>query len=442
MGYIIKSTRINSLLLILCLSVACTSIKPEGIRLTPLAEGWAKNSVNTVIFRHNSLASHHDIQFTAFYDSEQYMVLAKRKLGSANWVIKRTPYKGRAVDAHNSISIMVDGDGYLHVSWDHHGNPLRYAKSIHPGSLELTEKISMTGMKEDHVTYPEFYKMPDGNLLFFYRSGGSGNGDLVMNAYDLQSQKWKQIQSNLIDGQGKRNAYWQACVDAHGTFHISWVWRESSDVATNHDLGYARSKDRGKTWENSKGERYALPINIENTETVWQIPENSELINQTSMTTDSKGNPVIATYWQKKDSEIPQYHMVFYTGQEWKVNQVSSRQTPFSLSGGGTKRIPISRPQVLMRKKNGLEQAFLIFRDAERDEKVSVAISSDFPTARWEIRELTEEAVGAWEPSYDTELWNNKGVLNLFVQKVEQIDGEGLGNNEAKMIYVLEWDPE
>jgi hypothetical protein len=93
------------------------------------------------------------------------------------------------------------------------------------------------------------------------------------------------------------------------------------------------------------------------------------LINQTSMTTDSKGNPVIATYWRKENSDIPQYHLVFYNGREWDAVQVSSRKTPFSLSGGGTKRIPISRPQIMLREKRGLEQAFLIFRDAERDEK-------------------------------------------------------------------------
>lgn len=427
-------------LFILCISNACTSLKPET-KLVPLAEGWANNSVNTVIFRHNSLVSYHDTQFAAFYDSEQYLVLAKRKLGSANWIIKRTPYKGRAVDAHNSISIMADGDGYLHVAWDHHGDPLRYAKSTHPESLELTEKISMTGMKEDHVTYPEFYRMPDGNLLFFYRSGGSGNGDLVMNSYDLQSGKWKQIQSNLINGQGQRNAYWQACVDTHGNLHISWVWRESGDVATNHDISYARSKDGGKTWENSKGEKYVLPINIDNAEIVWHIPQNSELINQTAMTADSKGNPVIATYWREKKSKIPQYQVVYNNGQLWKADQISSRETPFSLSGGGTKRIPISRPQIMLRKKNGVEQAFLIFRDAERKEKVSVAISKNFPEGKWKVKNLTEESVGAWEPSYDTELWKTHGFLNLFVQKVEQIDGEGLVDKKPEQIYILEWDP-
>lgn len=421
--------------------IGCTSIKPGGIELTPLAEGWAKNSINTAIFRHNSLVSYKDMQFAAFYDPEQYMVLAKRRLGSDDWIIKRTPYKGRAVDAHNTISIMVDGEGYLHVAWDHHVDPLHYAKSKLPGSIELNEMVSMTGRNEDHVTYPEFYKMSNGDLLFFYRSGSSGNGNLVMNYYDLESAEWEQIQSNLIDGQGQRNAYWQACVDEKDVIHISWVWRESGDVATNHDLGYARSKDGGKSWENSKGEEYKLPVNINNAETAWQIPQNSELINKTSMATDSKGNPVIATYWREKHSEIPQYHLVFHNGHKWDTARVSSRQTPFSLSGGGTKRIPISRPQVMLRRKGNLEQAFLIFRDAERDEKVSVAISRDFPEAKWKIMDLTEESVGAWEPSYDTELWKNRGYLNLFVQKVEQVDAEGLGNSRPELIYVLEWDP-
>jgi hypothetical protein len=71
-----------------------------------------------------------------------------------------------------------------------------------------------------------------------------------------------------------------------------------------------------------------------------------------------------------------------------------------------------------------------------------VAISKNFPEAEWEIKDLTEESVGAWEPSYDTELWKNKGLLNLFVQKVEQIDAEGIGDNSPELIYVLEWAPE
>lgn len=57
-----------------------------------------------------------------------------------------------------------------------------------------------------------------------------GKGNLVMNRYDVKSKAWTQLHTNLIDGEGRQNAYWQACVDKKGTFNISWVWRGSPDV--------------------------------------------------------------------------------------------------------------------------------------------------------------------------------------------------------------------
>ncbi len=69
---------------------------------------------------------------------------ARRKMGSENWEIKRTPFKG----------------------------------SVKPGSLELSSKMPMTGKNEGRLTYPEFYRLPNGNLLFLYRDGSSGNGNL------------------------------------------------------------------------------------------------------------------------------------------------------------------------------------------------------------------------------------------------------------------------
>lgn len=310
-----------------------------------------------------------------------------------------------------------------------------------PSTLELGEIIPMTGLKEDNVTYPEFYRLPDGNLLFFYRYGYSGNGDMVINRYTLESKKWSQVQANLIDGQGERNAYWQAYVDKQGTVHVSWLWRESYDVASNHDICYARSRDGGKTWENIEGMPYELPINIDNAEIAWAIPGNSELINQTSMTVDGWGNPVIATYWREHDAIVPQYHIVYYNGAEWKTQQVTDRKAPFTLSGGGTKRIPIARPQVVMRQQNDKVQAYLVFRDEERGSKVSVAVSDNFPDAEWHIVDLTDTDVGAWEPTYDTQLWEEKGQLHLFVQKVEQVDQEGLADKDPELVNILEWTP-
>lgn len=410
-------------------------------KIIPIAEGWARNSVNAVIFRRNSVVTQNNIQYVAFYDDSANVVLAKRRIGTNDWEIRTTQYKGNVSDAHNSISLMVDGDGFLHMSWDQHNSPLRYCRSIRLGSLELGEEMRMTGKKEQHVTYPEFYKLPDGDLIFIYRDGSSGNGNIMMNHYDMKLKAWSQLQDGFIDGEGERNAYWQAATDAVGTIHMSWVWRETWDVATNHDLCYAKSVDGGKTWQKSSGEKYELPITAASAEYACRIPQNSELINQTSMCIDSKGRPYIATYWKPNGTEVPQYFLVHYDGKRWLTSQVSKRKTPFSLSGGGTKQIPISRPQIVVQSSGMKDKAYIIFRDIERGNRVSVAICADLQRQEWRFEDLTLQSVSSWEPTYDTELWNQTKTLHLFLQKVGQGDGEEMESFLPQMVSIVEWKP-
>ncbi|MRX74502.1 neuraminidase [Pedobacter petrophilus] len=437
MHFHIKSILFSAIFGLLTLS--CTAQK-SGLS-TIAQNGWSNNSVNTVIFRKNSLVTFKGIQYAAYYDSNEYLVLAKRKINADTWETLKSNYKGEAADAHKSISIMVDGKGILHVAWSQHNNNLNYAHAVAAGSLILSEKKSMLAGRENKVSYPEFYKLADGDLLFLYRDGGSGNGNLVINRYALNTQKWSRIQNNLIDGEGKRNAYWQVAIDLAGVIHISWVWRESPDVASNHDLCYAKSADGGVTWQKSDGQKYELPINAGNAEYALRIPQKSELINQTSMFADASGRVFIAGYWREENDKIPQYHLVYKTNGNWQVNNLNFRKTAFSLSGGGTKRIPISRPQIMVWKKSGNYAAGLVFRDEERGGKGSIARSNNIALNNWIIEDLTEKSVGDWEPSYDTELWKNRKVLSLFLQEVKQIDGEGKANQPPTPVQVLNWKP-
>lgn len=398
---------------------------------------WAGNSVNAVIFRKNALVTYDSIQFVAYYSSEGYLCLGRRKVNGAQWEIRQTQHTGNIHDAHNAISIMTDGDGYLHVSWNHHGSPLSYAKSLSPLSLDLGGRQAMVGAPEQNVTYPEFHKLPNGNLIFMYRNGQSGKGSLVMNLYDVRAKQWQRLHENLIDGEGQRSAYWQACVDAKGIVHLSWVWRETPDVASNHDMAYACSHDGGKTWTSSQGKAYRLPITARTAEYVCHIPQGSELINQTSMSADAEGNPYIATYFKEADTDIPQYHVIYRDGSGWKTLNAGFRKTPFSLKGAGTKSIPISRPQVVVSEADGKKQVVLVFRDEERGKKVSVATCTDIPANRWSVGDITTYSVGEWEPTYDTELWKSRRMLQVYVQRVHQVDGEGISSLPPQPVSVL-----
>lgn len=413
----------------------------SDVRLTPIGKGWARNQVNAVIFRKNSVTTHGNTQYVAFYDGESRLVLAKREVNSTRWQVQQTPYRGKTTDAHNAISLAVDGDGFLHLAWNHHVSRLQYCRSRAPGVLELTEPLPMLGDKEERLTYPEFYNLADGNLLFLYRDGVSGGGNLILNRYDSKTKKWSRLQDRLIDGEGERNAYWQMTIDGRGVIHLSWVWRETPDVATNHDLCYAKSADGGRSWQKSSGEAYQLPITAATAEYAWRIAPGSELINQTSMSADANGNPYIATYWRPAGAAVPQYHVVYHDGARWQTSQVSRRVTPFTLSGGGTRRIPISRPQILVRSRRGRVEAFLLFRDSERGSRVSVARCADLRGNVWTIKDLTSTAVRMWEPTYDEALWRRKQQIHLFVQEVGQGEAEGVEEIAPQMVSILEWTP-
>lgn len=193
----------------LCLLVTLVSLQTRAQQLVPVGKGYSQTSVNTTVFRNSSLVSQGDKQYITYYDPEGYVVIGRRQLDSDRWTLRRTSYKGNVRDAHNVISMGVDGAGYLHLSFDHHGHPLRYCRSVAPDSLELGPLESMTGTNEQDVTYPEFYRLADGGLLFAYRSGASGRGNMVLNRYDIQTRRWSRVQDILIDGENQRNAYWQ-----------------------------------------------------------------------------------------------------------------------------------------------------------------------------------------------------------------------------------------
>ena len=80
-------------------------------------------------------------------------------------------------------------------------------------------------------------------------------GDQFFNVYDPASRTWRRLLDEpLFTGEGQRNAYFHGPVrDAAGGFHLCWVWRDTPDCATNHDLSYARSADLVRPPDGGRG---------------------------------------------------------------------------------------------------------------------------------------------------------------------------------------------
>ena len=295
----------------------------EEFRVTKLADsvvcpealttkGSFGQAINGKSFQQDALTSFAGFQYVAFYDRQRHVCLARRELPSGPWMtIRFTDYDFKSNDAHNTISMGIcPKDGTIHLAFDHHGHPLHYRVSKtwlandadvsrwSPASFGPVRSELESG-KPISITYPRFLVTPAGGLQFFYRRGGSGNGDRMLVDYDPDAGSWSGTrmidsrQGSFVVATGASNS---RCsypngydYGPSGRLHVTWVWRESSQGA-NHDLMYAWSDDRGRHWRNNAGDLLAGPPRVDSPGiTVVPIPMDLGLMNTHGQAIDSQG---------------------------------------------------------------------------------------------------------------------------------------------------------
>lgn len=417
--------------------------------IVPIGPAYAANDINAVSFRQNSLTSvqigDDTYQFASYYrtvagSNTRRVTLARRLLGSTNWDIFNyttgfNDPNSNATDSHNTISIGIDGDGILHMSWGMHNHNLIYRKStasvLNSNPISFGNNLAMTSANENLVTYPQFYTLPDGDLLFFYRNGASGNGNTYLNRYNTATGSWSAVQHPLFDGiTSSVNAYFNTLAfDSQGELHATWTDRSTPAFQTNHNIYYARSPDAGVTWTKMDGTPYVMPITEPTAELVVPIPEQSTLINQTSMAVDRNDNPLVASWWAPGASQgnhTRQYMLSYYDGANWQTSQISNR--PLEPKQTDATVRDLARPIVMVDDDN---RTVVVMRYDQRSDVVTVGYSED--NQNWNLVDLTATGLGDWEPTYDAELWKRENKLHLLYQPV------GLGSTSST-ISVLEWD--
>ena len=276
-------------------------------------------------------------QYVAYYDQDHRMTVASRMVDSDKWVYKVLDTKV-GWDSHNYITMAVDRDGQLHVSGNMHCVKLIYFRTQKAGDITTLKRLPMTGKAENRATYPKFLTDLNGELIFNYRDGGSGNGKRIYNKYDPDNSSWSRLLDKpLFDGQGLINAYPIGPVRGpDGMFHVVWVWRETPDCATNHHLSYVRSKNLIE-WESVSGKKVDLPITLgDKSLKVDPIPSGGGTINGCQrLLFDVDNRPVIAYHKSDGNGNMQVYASRFEDG-KWQIRQLTDWDKPVKFSGHGT----------------------------------------------------------------------------------------------------------
>jgi len=282
------------------------------------------------------LLTHDDHQCVAYYNAKHEMIVAKRGLAERAWQKVKLPSKV-GWDSHNYITMAVDSRGDLHLSGNMHCVPLIYFRTQKPGDITTFKRLPMTGKEEQRCTYPRFMQNADGDLIFMYRSGGSGNGRRFFNAYDTETRQWQRFLSGaLFEGQGKRNAYPMGPMKGpDGRFHVVWVWRDTPDCATNHHLSYARSRDM-KHWETAAGDAVPLPFLLEHSGTwVDAVPSGGGIINGCERLAFDSANRPIVSYHKADAKGHMQIYVARFEDGEWQPRAVTTWDKRIVFGGRG-----------------------------------------------------------------------------------------------------------
>lgn len=285
-----------------------------------------------------ALVTRAERQFVAYYDDQRRMTVAARTLGTDTWTYQVLD-STLGWDSHNYVAMALDASDQLHVSGNMHGVPLVYYRSTTPLDVKSLTKLNrMVGADEAQVTYPVFFDGPSGDLIFEYRSGSSGSGNTIFNTYSTSARTWtRTLNTALLDGSSSdMNAYPEGPVlGPDGYFHLVWVWRNTPDASTNHDLSYAKTQDLVH-WFKGDGTAITLPIKPTTGDIVDAVPVNGGMINNnTRIGFDAEKRPIIAYHKFDGQGNTQLYEARLESG-KWAIHQATDWTYRWAFGGNGT----------------------------------------------------------------------------------------------------------
>ena len=321
------------------------SVVTNNACLMPTSAPYGR-AINGVAFQTKILHTLNGYQYTAWYDTigtVQTVWLARRSVTNTSvgaWEKFNTGSlftngDETAWDAHNVVALGFSPiDGTLHFSWDHHGNTLRYRRSVvglcttnkaawGAGMLNAEQNwLVASGTSVTVVTYPRFINTPSNGLVFEYRTGNTTAGDHWLHNYQPATTNWSApwkteakegsytgvLQNGVTGTSASRNFYENGYDFApNGTLHHTWTSREIADSA-NHDLCYAYSTNGGVKWHNNVGTVIAdtalgQSINVNSPGIIIKVLDSRQrLINQQGQCVDNDGRVHVLALHRRVES--------------------------------------------------------------------------------------------------------------------------------------------
>lgn len=389
-------------------------------QLTTSASGEA--NINIGNFRWTGVVHDGSEQYVTYVTDTGAVMVAERTLPNGDFTAYDTGFTADVTDGHEASVLGIDADGFLHLAWGMHNDPLNYAVSDVANDPSSFTASSMTGNNTDQITYPQFVQH-GGNLLFTARNGGNSATVQTLKSYDPSTGSWSDVQNTWVDWpEGK--FYLDALrVGPNGNLHATGTFRTSAtDPIKHRDYFYMTSSDGGDTWTHADGTTLSTPITRSE---VNAFEAGGDMSAQNGLDVDANGYPHV-TYLLEEGSGYLQYYHSYWDGSQWTKNQITEYTSGPSTIPTGAKR---SRPGTLVRRVDG--QVHILYRNGTGAPIgcFSTVIGSD----KYHDRSV---GTGGWGDlefgAYDYDRWHAADEVDLYAQPSE---------STAETAYMLEFSP-
>ena len=394
-------------------------------------------NINGRTYQQYPQVTYNGYQYVTYYDSDRYVCVGRRALPTGAWeVIRLTDYTINGHDSHNVTAIGIcTADGTIHLAFDHHADTLNYRVSVqgvvtNPESVvwdaslfgPVTDKLGSIG-PINSLTYPRFIPAPNGNVYLYYRYGGSGSGDGMIQEYNGTVHTWTPGLGKFISRSGaydgpvtpnstSRNPYINGISFAGSRLHATWCWRETASTSqSNHDICYAFSDDYGRTWHNNAGALIGTTgltfIDVDSPGlVVVNIPQNINLSNQYTHYAYLDGSVHVMVRHKTGGTGATEYqHYCRNPAGSWSGKNLS-------ISSG-------SRPKLA-----GTDDGTLyLVHSTGGNIRIAKGVPNPGKTDWSWSHVYTQSESSGGEGHFDLMRWQTDGILSVYDQKRPSVDG-------------------
>ncbi len=393
--------------------------------------GWGSSSINVSKFRNSAvLTIEGGRQVVAYYDGDGSATLALLEDSDIHRIkIKDDMNKNLLGDGHCSINIGY-ADGWIYYAYGAHSLVEVYYGVVAVDDFYKTKAVN--AQENNHlISYPQFYKV--GEKLWFVYRDDEDEGWAYVDLTGETEMDFSREQTILSDTSLYMN---DIGVSEDGMFlAIPFVERYPSDgdLVRNDGIYLIWSSDGGETWSSACEDNLSLPVAKEQTAKVIDIGLYENLMNQESTFVTGDGD-IYFTRMTNDENGVPQVYLTYYNikDQTCKSYCVSDNDVDFDLLGAGTLILPLSRAEIAVSD----HQIYVIYRQ-EGSIVIASAEKEENEIGEFDRLTLSDFNVGLWEPNYDQTLWDEEGILCLFVQKTSQEESDILAEErETTPIYL------